>query len=556
MPRQDDAGSESEHGKIPKSTFEIYRAEGDSQFRNKSFLKAIECYTQALEMKPGDQYCLVNRSKCYLNEGNIAKALADAEESLKEDAAFHKGIFQKAEVLYFKGDFENALVFYHRGHKLRPEMEEFRLGIQKAEEAINNSVGDPSVIKLRSDGDLSFFYAAEEKKKPAARSSYQKPKKEDSGPKRAQRNKAPADSKTIKKMLGDLYADREYLEKLLREESAKARKTEHSEKIQDLCIEGLNYLDSRSEFWQQQKPLYSRKKSATREAAEKDKSSAAKYVIATLEEIDNKQTAGEHEAAIKQATRLLRTVEKWSPEDLQNREEIRANLHSLIGNSQFELERYDQALVSHQADQKIGEEHELEESQARSRDNIGRVLAKQGHFSEAIQVWEQRLETSKSLSPMESTWLHHEISRCYLELKEFNKAKELAEKALSYANQMGDNQWLLNTNVLVAQCEVRLKNYASAAGNFDSALEHARIVDNALAIDAINRAIQDVNQKLVEEEKHLEEERQAGEQGEGDAKPDEAAGGEEPQQQQQQQQEQQEPVQQQQQEPVQQQQQE
>ena len=34
-----------------------------------------------------------------------------------------------------------ALVFYHRGHKLRPELQEFRLGIQKAQEAIDNSVG-------------------------------------------------------------------------------------------------------------------------------------------------------------------------------------------------------------------------------------------------------------------------------------------------------------------------------------------------------------------------------------------------------------------------------
>ena len=34
-----------------------------------------------------------------------------------------------------------ALVFYHRGNKLRPELQEFRLGIQKAQEAIDNSVG-------------------------------------------------------------------------------------------------------------------------------------------------------------------------------------------------------------------------------------------------------------------------------------------------------------------------------------------------------------------------------------------------------------------------------
>lgn len=39
------------------------------------------------------------------------------------------------------GEFQSALVFYHRGHKLRPYTHMFRLGIQKAEEAIENSVG-------------------------------------------------------------------------------------------------------------------------------------------------------------------------------------------------------------------------------------------------------------------------------------------------------------------------------------------------------------------------------------------------------------------------------
>ena len=43
--------------------------------------------------------------------------------------------------MYCKGEFEQALVFYHRGNKLRPELQEFRLGIQKAKEAIDNAVG-------------------------------------------------------------------------------------------------------------------------------------------------------------------------------------------------------------------------------------------------------------------------------------------------------------------------------------------------------------------------------------------------------------------------------
>ena len=92
-------------------------------------------------MQPEDKGCLVARSKCYLHLGDMKKALEDAEDSLKEDSAYHKGLYQKAEVLYSMGDFEHALMFYHRGRKIRPELHEFTLGIQKAQEGVNNSVG-------------------------------------------------------------------------------------------------------------------------------------------------------------------------------------------------------------------------------------------------------------------------------------------------------------------------------------------------------------------------------------------------------------------------------
>ena len=59
---------------------------------------------------------------------------------------FFQGLYQKAEALYSMGDFEYALMYYHRGHKLRPELDEFRLGIQKAQEAIDNSIGSMSVV--------------------------------------------------------------------------------------------------------------------------------------------------------------------------------------------------------------------------------------------------------------------------------------------------------------------------------------------------------------------------------------------------------------------------
>jgi len=67
-------------------------------------------------------------------------------------------LYQKAEALYQKGDFETALMYYHRGHRLRPELQEFRLGIQKSQEAINNSVGCKFILHLLRDSKgLSTF---------------------------------------------------------------------------------------------------------------------------------------------------------------------------------------------------------------------------------------------------------------------------------------------------------------------------------------------------------------------------------------------------------------
>ena len=39
------------------------------------------------------------------------------------------------------GDFEYALLFYHRGYQARSDFAEFRIGIQKSQEAIENAIG-------------------------------------------------------------------------------------------------------------------------------------------------------------------------------------------------------------------------------------------------------------------------------------------------------------------------------------------------------------------------------------------------------------------------------
>ena len=62
------------------------------------------------------------------------------------DSNYLQGLYQKAEALYSKGDFEYALLYYHRGYKLRQDQEEFKLGIQKAQEAIDNAIGSKILV--------------------------------------------------------------------------------------------------------------------------------------------------------------------------------------------------------------------------------------------------------------------------------------------------------------------------------------------------------------------------------------------------------------------------
>lgn len=89
--------------------------------------------------------CLTARSRLHLQLGDATAALKDAEDSLSDNPNYIKGLFAKAEALYFQSDFEFALLFFHRGHRLRPELGEFRLGISKSQEAIENAIGDPEV---------------------------------------------------------------------------------------------------------------------------------------------------------------------------------------------------------------------------------------------------------------------------------------------------------------------------------------------------------------------------------------------------------------------------
>ncbi|CAD6234032.1 GSCOCG00012352001-RA-CDS [Cotesia congregata] len=204
---------------------------GTREMRSGNLSIAISCINKALELSPSDKNALLARSKCYLLLGEPQKALHDAEAALNEkmnDSNNARAIFYKAESLYHLGDFELSLVFYYRGMRIRPEFDQFRLGVQKAKEAIQNILDHCAPIKIDSQMERRGF------KKPKFHNLFTKTSEMDEKIKQAngektiqhQNNSSTElfekckNSSAIKRessnLLGQLNVDKKYLQELIK----------------------------------------------------------------------------------------------------------------------------------------------------------------------------------------------------------------------------------------------------------------------------------------------------------------------------------------------------
>ncbi|XP_055534953.1 outer dynein arm-docking complex subunit 4 [Wyeomyia smithii] len=209
---------------------------GMREIKNRNLDNAVHFLSKALEMNNNDQSALVARSKCYLQLGEPAKALQDAETALLLDKSNIRAIYQKAEALYYLGQFEHSLMFFHRGLRLRPELASFRLGVQKTQEAIENTIGSNTKNQPQP------------KKTPKA----EKPKTA----KKVILSREEMDKRAARRLLGDLYVDKEYLENLLKHPDLKKADT-NTEGVSEFAKDAINFLNNRQEFWRQQKPCTS-----------------------------------------------------------------------------------------------------------------------------------------------------------------------------------------------------------------------------------------------------------------------------------------------------------
>ncbi|XP_021233490.1 tetratricopeptide repeat protein 25 isoform X2 [Numida meleagris] len=364
----------------------------------------------------------------------------------------------------------------------------------------------PSSVKLENKKDLCFVSRQAESKK-ADQKLQIKLTKDQKGTKKQEPTRS---QKTERQLLGELYADKAYLEKLLKDEDLMKSITRQGIKVEDMVLGGIAYLDTRAEFWRQQKPIYARVRERklrqqkwVREKKPKP-AEVARYIVKSMEDIDMLLTGESPEESCKKAERVLKRIQGWSEDEVPNKNELIGSLHSCIGNAQFEMGQMEAALKSHKMDLEFARQNNLPDVTSRALDNIGRVYARMGKFQQAIDAWEEKIPMAKS--SLEKTWLFHEIGRCYLELGKAEEAQNYGEKSLQSALEEGDAEWQLHASVLVAQAQEKLKDYQSAIMNFEKALEKAKLVHSDAAQKAITAALDDVSRSFIEDLKARERE--------------------------------------------------
>ena len=112
------------------------------------------------------------------------------------------------------------------------------LGVQKTQEAIENTIGG-----------VQHKAPPTQQKVDKLATILQQPHKI----LETAHNKEIHDRKQARKLLGELFVDKEYLEKLLKHPDLKRADTK-AENISIYAKDAISFLSNRQEFWRQQKP--------------------------------------------------------------------------------------------------------------------------------------------------------------------------------------------------------------------------------------------------------------------------------------------------------------
>jgi stress-induced-phosphoprotein 1 len=125
---------------------------GTKAFQQKNFNEAIHFFTQAITESPHDHTLYSNRSACYYNLSQFAKAREDGEKCIEIKGDWGKGYQRKGMALHALGQYEEALQDYETGLKLDPENAQLKQSFEQCKKDKEQNAGAGAGAGAEEDG--------------------------------------------------------------------------------------------------------------------------------------------------------------------------------------------------------------------------------------------------------------------------------------------------------------------------------------------------------------------------------------------------------------------
>ncbi|RHY75989.1 hypothetical protein DYB38_014047, partial [Aphanomyces astaci] len=112
------------------------KTRGNAAYSSGDFATAIKEFTTAIAYEPHNHAYFSNRSAAYLNNGNAAAALQDANKCIEIDAKWSKGYARLGAAYYYVKSYEKAISAYTKGLSLEKGNKQLQAGLTQAQAAL------------------------------------------------------------------------------------------------------------------------------------------------------------------------------------------------------------------------------------------------------------------------------------------------------------------------------------------------------------------------------------------------------------------------------------
>ncbi|GAQ83404.1 SGT1B homolog [Klebsormidium nitens] len=119
---------------------------GNALFVDEDYDAALECYTQGVEMDPGNASLYASRAAAHLKLENFLDAIVDANKAIEIDPSISKAYLRKGMACFSLEEFQTAKATFEQGLKLDPKNSQYKTWIRKCdvELADENEPSEPA----------------------------------------------------------------------------------------------------------------------------------------------------------------------------------------------------------------------------------------------------------------------------------------------------------------------------------------------------------------------------------------------------------------------------